>query len=320
MICLLSGPRPDVVYASSPPLSVILPCVAALRLRRVPFVLEVREVWPEVPQGLDTIRSRGLIFLLRRLALLGYRRAARIVALTPAAAHHIQADIPLTPKVVHIAHCCDLDLFGAADGQAVRARHGWTDRFICLHVGPMVRTAGIEAILRVADAVREDEQFLFWLVGDGEWRAQIEQNIHSRELPNVVLEPGLPRAQLAEVIAAADLCLLTAGHYRVLEQAGAQRLFDYLAAGKPVLLNYSGWQREFLETHGAGLGANLGDYGEFFASICRLCDSPELRQRMGQAARRVAETVCHPDQWAGQLEQVLTLACATPDAKPKGGG
>lgn len=302
---LLRCPRPDVVYATSPPLSVILPLLAGKWLRKVPYVLEVREIWPEVPRGIDAIRSRLLFFLLRRLALLGYRAAARVVALTEPAVHHIQADMPLSPNVLRIGSCCDFDLFGGADGSQLRARQGWEGKFVCLYFGPVTRAAGLEDVLRVADAVREDEQFVFWFVGSGEHRAELERNIRDRDLRNVVLWDEVPRSQLPELLAAADLCLMTVRRFRVLEQANSDRLFDILAAGRPVLLNYSGWQREFVEGAAAGLGTSLGDHGEFFGHICRLCDQPELRAEMGRNARRLAETACHPDAGAARLEEVL---------------
>jgi len=313
---LLRCERPDVAYVISPPISAILPAVLVRWLRGVPYVLEVREIWPEVPRGIDLLRSRVLFFLLRRLAILGYRTAARVVALTEPAVHHIQADIPLDRKVVRIGACCDLDLFAGGDGTAIRAAQGWTDKFVCLHVGPMIRATGLEAILRVADSLREDEQFVFWLVGSGEQRPQIERDIRDRDLRNVVIWDDVPRTQLPDVLAAADLGIMTMRRYRVLEQASSDRLFDYLAAGKPVLLNYSGWQRELIERHAAGLGTTLGDYGQFFKNICKLCDRPELRASMGRNARRLAETTCHPDLLVEKLEAVLTEAVGKPTVNP----
>jgi glycosyltransferase involved in cell wall biosynthesis len=279
--------------------------------RGVPFVLEVREIWPEVPRGIDLIRSRLLCFLLRRLSLAGYRAAARVVALTEPAVNHIQADIPLSRKVVRIGACCDLDLFASGDGKRIREQQQWTNKFVCLHVGPMIPATGLESILRVADIVREDEQFVFWLVGSGPHRPELERNIRDRELRNVVIWDEVPRAQLPDVLAAADLCLMTVRHFRVLEQASSDRLFDYLAAGKPVLMNYGGWQRDLVQGHGAGVGTTLGAYGEFFEHVCRLCDKPELRSEMGRNARLLAETFCHPDAWAGQLEEVLKAAASS---------
>jgi glycosyltransferase involved in cell wall biosynthesis len=305
---LLKSSPPDVLYVTSPPLSAILPTVVNKWLRHVPFVLEVREIWPEVPHGIDQIRSRLLVFLLRRLALLGYRRAAAIVGLTESAVNHIQADIPLTPKTTRVAACCDIDLFASGNRDAIRQQQHWENKFVCLHLGPMIHSAGLEAILRVADALREDEQFVFWLVGNGDQRRELERNIHNRTLHNVILWDDIQRSQLPDVLAAADLCLLTMRRYRVLEQTSGNRLFDCLAAGKPVLLNYSGWQRDLLEKHRAGLGTTQGRPEEFFENICRLCDRPNLRADMGRNARHLAETEYHPDQWIDRLEQVLSNA------------
>ncbi len=312
---LLNAGRADVLLATSPPLSVVIPAVLTRWFRKLPYVLEVREIWPEVPRGLGLLRSKLLYRLLRVLAVYGYRRAAHLIALSDPAAHHIAADIPLSRKITRIPPCCDLALFGSADGTAIRRRQGWEGKFVCLHVGPIVRATGLEAILRVADAVREDEQFVFWLVGRGDQRAEIEANIRDRELKNVVLWDPPPHEGLPEIIAAADLCLSTVRRYRVLEQTSGERLFDYLAAGKPVLLNYGGWQRDLLERNRAGLGTELGHYGEFYNAVCRLCDDRALREDMSRNARSLAETQFHPDRWIDLLEQVLTQAAA-----PGGGG
>jgi len=314
---LFGRDRPDVLYVTTPPLSAILPALLLKWVRGVPFVLEVREIWPDVPRGIDLIRSRVLVFLLRELSLLGYRAAARVVALTEPAVRHIQADIPLTRKVVRIGPCCDLDLFASGDGSAIRSEQGWTDKFVCLYVGPMIRATGLESILRVADSLREDEQFIFWLVGSGGQRAEIERNIRDRELHNVFIWDDVPRSRLPDLLAAADLGLMTVRRFRVLEQASSERLFDFLAAGRPVLLNYSGWQREWLEKHGAGLGTPLGDHGRFFESICKLCDDPELRMGMGRRARQLAESACHPDTWAQKLEEVLLAVAGACDREPE---
>jgi glycosyltransferase involved in cell wall biosynthesis len=313
---LLGCERPDVIYVTSPPLSAVIPVLLARWFRGIPFVLEVREIWPEVPRGVDLIRSRTLVLLLRGLALLGYRAAAGVVAFTEPAVNHIQADIPLARKVTRIGPCCELDRFARGDGAAVRARHGWAGRFVCLHVGPMTRNAGIESILRVADAVREDEQFVFWLVGGGDHRPELERNIRDRELHNVVLQDAVSREELPDVLAAADLCLLTVRHFRVLEQGSGERLFDCLAAGKPVLLNYSGWQRDLLESRGAGLGTPLGQHRQFFDHVCRLCDRPDLRAAMGEQARQIAATEGDPDRCVERLERVLQNAVLATGSRP----
>ncbi len=314
---LLRVRRPDVVCVTVPSPGGLLPALAAWWLRRVPFVLEVRRLVVESLVGTGRIRSPVLIGAVTALIRCAYRGAARIVALTDPVARHIGADSAFRGKIVLVPHCCDLALFGAGDGRRLRADNEWEDRFICLHLGSMSRVNGLEAILRAADVLREDPKFLFWLVGDGEHRDQIERNIRDRGLHNVVIWDPQPRTRLPDILAAADLCLMTVRPYPVLEQASGTRLFDYLAAGRPVLLNYGGWQRDLLESHGAGLGTGLGRHEEFWQRLCELCDDPDRRAEMGRNARRLAEKQFDQQRWAAVFEEVLAAACAS--GSPLGG-
>ncbi len=306
---LLRLQRPDVVCVTVPSPAGVLPALAARWLRRVPFVLEVRRLVAESLVGTGRIRSPVLIGAVTALVRSAYRGAARIVALTDPVVRHIGADPALRGKIVLVPHCCDLALFAAGDGRRLRADNAWEDRFICVHVGSMSRVNGLEAILRAADVLREDPKFLFWLIGDGEHRAMIEGNIRDRNLHNVVIWDPQPRGRLPDILAAADLCLMTVRPYPVLEQASGTRLFDYLAAGRPVLLNYGGWQRDLLESHGAGLGTGLGRHEEFWQRLCELCDDPVRRAEMGRNARLLAEQQFDQRRWTAVFEEVLAGAC-----------
>jgi glycosyltransferase involved in cell wall biosynthesis len=302
---LLRCEKPDVLIAVSPPLPVVLPVVVACRLRGVPYVLETRRLIPEVLVGTGRMRSPVLIGILSWLANFGTRRARRIVALTDGMARHIAADTKVSDRVVMIPHCCDLELFSDGDGRRIREANGWENKFVCLHLGSMTRFNGLEDIPRTADILREDEQFVFWMIGDGDERDSFEQNIRDRELTNVVIWDPQPRSNLPDILAAADLCLATIWPYPVLEQSGGQRLFDYLAAGRPILLNYGGWQRDLLEKNNAGLGSGLGKHEDFWRQICELCDDRKRRESMAGNARHLAETHFGLSRWTEVLEKEL---------------
>jgi|GEM_PF-1307141 len=297
--------RLDVVYAVSPPLTVVLPAIGARWLRRVRFILEVRELMPDVLIGIGSLRSRLLIRMLSWLERMAYRRASRIVTLAEGVAHHIGADLRLAEKIRTVPHSCDVASLGGGDGTQIRADNGWTGKFVCLHAGPMVRANGLEAIIRIADVLREDEQFVFWLVGDGDHREPLERNIRDRGLTNVVIWGTPSDETMRDVLAAADLCLVTIGPYPILEQGPGDRLFDYLAAGKPVLLNYGGWQRELVERYGAGLGTDLGHYEQFYQRIGDFCDHVDRRQEMTQHAREFAQNEYQFDRVFQGFEKVL---------------
>lgn len=302
---LLTCPRPDIVYATSTPLTVAVPALAARWFRRIPYVFEVRDLWPDVPAALGAIRSRWLLAALRGFERLVYRHAAHIVALSPGMAEAVRQRAGSRVGVSMVPNCCDLDLFGHADGRRLRREHGWEDRFICAHIGVLGRCQDLRVVIEAAARLADMPQVLFLFVGEGSEKPALQQMVRQRGLTNVVFWPAQPKCRVPEIFAAADLCLGVYAPHPVLETSSANKWFDALASGRAVLLNYSGWQRDLLEQYGAGQGCRLGDNEEFIARLRALASDPQRCREMGRNARRLAEQCFSRDAMAARLLETL---------------
>ncbi|MFQ5495869.1 MAG: glycosyltransferase family 4 protein, partial [Phycisphaerae bacterium] len=279
----------DVVYATSTPLTIGIPPLLARWLRGRRYVFEVRDVWPAVPAALGVIRSRPVLWAARRLERAIYRGADAIVTLSDGMAELVRGVAGGGKRIVTVPNCADTELFRPdIDGTDERRRRGWDGKFVCLHAGAMGRVNGLDSIVRAAEQFRDDPAFLFGLIGEGRERSRLEARRDRLGLGNLRILDGVAKRTLPAVLAAADVCLMTITPVEILEHNSANKLFDYLSAGRPVVLNYGGWQRRVLESAGAGVGCTLGDDQAFFDHLQQLKDDPSRRQAMGRAARTLA--------------------------------
>ncbi len=284
-------PRVDVVYATSTPLTVGIPALLAWWLRRRRYVFEVRDVWPAVPVAMGIIRNRLAILLFSRLERMIYRGARAIVALSPGMEKMVREAGPGHKPIVTVTNCSDVELFRPdLDGAAVRRERRWDGRFICIHTGGVGTVNGLDWIIGAADHLRDDPDFLFVLVGKGNKKELVLAELKRRGLTNLIIVDAMSKNELPRVVAAADVCLVTFMSIPIMEDNSANKFFDSLSAGKPVLLNYSGWQREIIEQAGAGFGCDLGNEQQFFQRLSELKNDPELRCKMGANARHLALT------------------------------
>lgn len=279
----------DVVYATSTPLTIGISALVGRYLCGRRYVFEVRDVWPAVPIAMGLIRNRLLISVLEWFERLVYRKAESVVALSPGMEARVRKVSPRGKEVVIVPNCCDTERFRPdVDGAKVRRARGWQDRFVCIHVGAIGPTNGLMAVVRAAERFENDPDYLFVLVGDGSERPRLSAEIERLGLSNIQVLGNIPKQKLPELFAAADVSLVVFANVPILEDNSANKFFDSLSAGKPVLLNYSGWQRDVIESAGAGFGCKQGNDAEFHEKLQRLREAPELRRAMGERARRLA--------------------------------
>jgi glycosyltransferase involved in cell wall biosynthesis len=302
----------DLIYGTSTPLTVGIPALMGRYIRRRRYVFEVRDVWPAVPIAMGVIQNRLMIGALKWFERLVYRKAEAVVALSPGMEASVRKSSPPGRTVVVAPNCCDTDTFRPdVDGGQVRQARGWQDRFVCMHVGAIGPTNGLMVLVRAARHFRDSPEYLFVLVGDGSERPAICAEIERLQLRNIEVIDTTPKHEIPALLAAADLSLVVFANVPILEDNSANKFFDSLSAGRPVLLNYGGWQQEVIETAGAGWGCKQGDEVEFFAKIKRIKEDPELRRRMGQAARRLALERFSRDRLAAKVLHTIIQAASS---------
>lgn len=307
----------DVLYATSPPLTIGVPALLVSFLRRVPMVFEVRDCWPEAAVQLGALRQPLLIWLARAFERLVYRRAKHVVTLSPGMLAVIVATTGTNAsKVSVVPNCADLELFHpGVDGAAVRKNLGVEDRFVCLYFGAMGEANGLFALLRAFALLqkRGEKRITAVFCGAGRQRASLEAEARRLDLGNVIFTGPFPKEAMPELVAAADLCLLHFKNVPILATSSPNKLFDALSAGKPVLHNTDGWIRATLESHRAGFFVSTDDPATFADELTRLSQNPDLLRAYGRNARTLAEMEFDRREQGRKLAGILAAAARQPE-------
>jgi glycosyltransferase involved in cell wall biosynthesis len=306
---LRHGRAYDLILASSGPLTMALPALLARRLHGTPFVFEVIDVWPDSAIAAGVLRNRLLQALAFRLEARAYRRAARIVTCSPAMTARVTGKGVPAEKVVTISNSSDLDAFrpDPARRAALRAEFGVReDQTVVLYTGAMGRSNAIDDLVETARLTADDPRLVWWFAGDGAEAAKL------RALPGRFFGQ-VPRDRVADLCRAADVAVVTFLHAPLFHENSPNKFFDAIAAGLPVLFNRSTWLAPELAQYGCGFVCEDAHPAAAMAARLReLAGNPDLRARMGLAARRLAEERYARDRLATQY--LKCLECAAPAA------
>lgn len=298
--------KPDIIYATSTPLTVGLTAIAIKWFRRVPFVFEVRDQWPTVPIALGVIKNPLIKQLTLWLEKFIYNQSSGIVALSPGMRDGVKQVVGSEKEVLVAPNCCDLDRFSLeVEGKDVRDSYGWNDKFVILHFGSMGKANGLEFLVEVADRLKSFPDIHFVIVGDGATKQELEDKAKKLNLTNIEFIGNIKKEKLPEFVAACDISTVVFARYKILEDNSANKFFDSLAAGKPILLNYSGWQRQLLEQQQAGFGCKQCDIDEYVEKLLELNRNSDTLVIMGKNARRLAKKYSREDMSNKVLEFII---------------
>jgi glycosyltransferase involved in cell wall biosynthesis len=285
-VTALRLPRPDVIYATSPPLTMALPALVAAARWRAPLVFEVRDLWPEAPIQMGALRNRLAQRLARAVERFVYARSTRLIALSPG----IRAALP-QDRTALVPNSADLDLFDP------RPEGG---PFLVSYFGTMGEANDLTAAV---EAARLLPDVRFVLMGDGKRRAELQRSAPA----NVEFRTGT-KTDVARLAAQSAACLTLFKDVPVLATNSPNKLFDTFAAGRPAIVNMDGWMRELVERNEAGLYVRAGDARDLAEKVAWLRDNPEEAARMGRNARALAEREFSRDELASRALAVLEEA------------
>ncbi|MET9023963.1 glycosyltransferase family 4 protein [Actinopolymorpha sp. NPDC004070] len=301
--------RYDVVYASSPPLFTPLAGWLLARIRRVPFVLEIRDLWPRSMVELGYLEDGSRIHrALAALERFVYTAADAIVAVADGWQDHFAAFGVRPEKVVHISNGAEpADFVPTVSREKARAELG-VDGFVAVYAGAHGPANGLDLIL---DAAGELPGCTFVLVGDGLDKARLVTRAGEEGIRNARFLPAVPKEQLANVFVAADVGLHTLAEAELFKEAlSPNKLYDYLAAGLPVVTNVGGLLEHRLVAAGCAVRGSA-ERGEpslpaLVAAVGELDDrGPEERARMGARGRAYVEQHVSRTAMAARLEALL---------------
>lgn len=292
-------PRPDVIVATSPQFFCGWSGVLTSWIKRVPFVLEIRDIWPESIAAVGAMRNRPLLRILEWLERRMYRAADHIVAVGNGYRDKILEKVDIPDRISVITNGVDLERFVPAEPDP-RFLHMYDleDRFVCSYVGTIGMAHGLEVVLEAARRLRDmgRDDIRFCLVGDGAERRRLEQAAGEQGLRGLVVFTGqLSKDEMPRVLASSNACLIHLRKCDLFETVIPSKVFETMAMQRPIIMGVAGEAREIVNRAGAGLEMEPGSAESLVKCVLQLADDPELAADLGQRGQRfVGENYSRP--------------------------
>ena len=295
--------RPNIIVASSPPLTVGMIGWWISRIKRAPFVLDVRDLWPQSITDLGAASPGSLPDrALAAMADFLYQRAARVAVTSPATANALTDRNKLPPNAIltipngvetaTFAPASDADSTDAfapgdaPDAHLTRQSLGLADKFVISFIGTIGMAQDLATIISAADILaRSAPQAHFLFIGDGPAKQRIVDAVADRNLPNITFLPVQPRQRIPELIRASHACLVTLRKTPVNDIIIPVRMLEFMSCASPVLLAAAGEPARILREARAGLIIPQQDPAALANAIARLIAAPTLRHRLGASGR-----------------------------------
>jgi glycosyltransferase involved in cell wall biosynthesis len=294
--------RADVVLATTPPLFAGAAGLAIAKLKRVPFVLDVRDLWPAAAVSLNELSGGRALTAAEALERLLYRKASVVIGVTRPFCDHIDRVRGMNPRSVFIPNGT-LELFFANGRNTAREQIGVpADRFLVTFAGTHGIAQSLPAVLDAAAQVDGEIQFAF--IGDGPVKAALERSVIERRLQNVTFHSQLPLEQLPPLLAASDALLVPLAANQTFSSFVPSKIFDFMAAGRPVILSARGEAVRLLERAGAGVAVEPENPDSLSTTLRWLAHHQREAEEMGERGRRFARKWLRVVQ-AERLERVL---------------
>lgn len=301
----------DVVFATSTPLTIAIPAIAAKAWHNCAMIFEVRDLWPELPVAIGAIRNPVLIRAAGWLEKLAYRWSDYIIALSPGMKEGIVKQGYPHDRIAVIPNSADIELFRISEEAGTQFRSSLPnihDEPLIIYAGTLGLINGADYLVEIAAAMaRIDPTIRFLIVGDGRQREMIIKKAKELQVLDSTLWilPPLLKKDMPKLLSACTVATSLFVDLPEMWNNSANKFFDALAAGKPVMINHRGWQADLLNKSGAGLVVPPNDPKKAAKLLHDFINDKDKVQKARQASRYLAENDFNRDKLFEQLLAVF---------------
>ena len=308
----------DLVWGTSPPIFQGVTAWLLARLERAPFLFEVRDLWPLFAIAVGVLKSPLLVRLSEWLECFLYRRADRVLVNSPGFIAHVTARG--ARRVELVPNGADPQMFDPADaGEAFREANGLKGKFVALYAGAHGVSNDLGVVLEAAKILQDEVTVTskvtvtsgihIVLLGDGKEKANLQRRAAEMGLSNVIFLPPVPKSEMPAALAAADACIAILKPLEEYKTTYPNKVFDYMAAGRPLVLAIDGVIRQVVEAAGCGLFVEPGNPSALAGVIRALAADKRKAGAMGMRGRRYVEKHFSRERIAGKLVSILNEMC-----------
>ena len=279
----------DLIFPTSTPLTVGIPGRVAAALKRVPYVFEVRDLWPEDLLAADRLKPGLQYRVWEWLERFSYAKARRIL-LVSRGFHDRLLERGFAPERLQtILLGADGRLFeDVTPDREYIAHHGLDGKTLAIYTGAHGDANGLFQLVEAAEVLRDRPDIAIVLIGDGKMKSALKQAVADKGLTNVIMLDPVPKHQLPGILAACHIGLMILKQITRPRWVTPNKIFDYMFTGIPSIVNFPGTTADLVKTDGAGLVSEPGSARDLADKIVFLADHPEERAAIGRRAREVA--------------------------------
>ena len=297
-------PRPDVVVASSPHIFVGYAGVWYHRLKRIPFVMEVRDIWPESIIAVGAkIPKLGFMFL-EGIEKAMYRSCQKLIVLGAGyRARLIEKGVP-AEKMAMIMNGTNLEKFYPQDKDVeLIKKYGLEGKFVVSYIGAVGMACGLSVLLDAAEKMK-GKPMMFVVVGDGAQRSTLEEQAKTRNLTNIIFTGKQPTADMPKWVTLSDACLVHLRKTELFTTVMPSKVFEAAGCKRPIIMGVDGYAKKLVMDAGAGLDMKPEDPDSLALCIDKLMADQSLCNRLGENAYKNIALVHNRDK---QAEDYLTI-------------
>jgi len=281
----------DVVFATSTPLTAGIPGIIAKIFHRKPFVFEVRDLWPELPEAMGVITNPVVLLLMGWLEWISYHAASGCIGLSPGIVEGIKRRGISADKIIMIPNGCDFDIFDNENVKEERPNFISDTDLLAIFTGAHGLANGLNAVLNAAVVLKKKNfnniKILF--IGDGMLKPHLEKRAKDEQLDNCIFLDPVPKQQLASLQKSADVGLMILANVPAFYYGTSpNKFFDYIATGLPVLNNYPGWLAELIKINNCGIAVAPDDPAAFAAALIYMAEHRQELKKMASNAKSLA--------------------------------
>ena len=281
----------DLVIATSTPLTVGFPALLVKKIKKIPFLFEVRDLWPEVPIQMGGLNNKVLIKVATWFEKLIYVNAQHIVALSPGMQKGIVGRGISPQKVNMIPNMSKIDTFSSREKKThlIDKLGLQPGTFKVVYFGAMGIANGMDYIVEGIKKLEGQKELEFIFIGGGSRESALKKKCEDM-ISSTHFLGGIGLEELSEIVNLCDISLVTFADIPILATNSPNKLFDSLSAGKPIIVNSPGWTRDLVEDHNCGFFVDPKSPQDLASKILYLQKQPEVCKEMGLNSRKLAET------------------------------
>ncbi|MGS0827508.1 glycosyltransferase family 4 protein [Shewanella sp. 0m-8] len=305
----------DVVFATSTPLTIAIPGLIYSKVNKIPLVFEIRDLWPELPVAVGVIKSPLVIKLAEWLEKYTYKNSTRLIGLSPGMCDGIIRHGISPDKVTLATNSCDTKLFDVDVSVGVKYKETNLDflkgRKLVVYTGTFGLINNVEYLSELASSMLKiDSDICFVAIGDGmEKQNVIDKAIKLKVLNNnLYVLPPVAKTEIVKLLSAADMSISLFGPVPQMWHNSANKLFDALASGTPIAINYGGWQKDFIEEYECGLVLDAIDYDNSARALTSFLNNHIYYNKATKQCKFLAYNKFSRDMMAERIENTLLEA------------